>query len=466
MIMLKLNLFGCFRTVISMKKNIYIKYVFFGLLFITGNNLIAQNPIITNQFTADPSARVFNGKVYLYPSHDIPPIEGKTRPDWFCMEDYHVFSSSNLTDWIDHGVVVSQYSVPWVNSNAYSMWAPDCIYRDGKYYFYFPAPAKDTTYGRGFFIGVAISDNPYGPFTPEPEPIKGVRGIDPNVFIDKDGQAYLYWSARNIFVAKLKDNMTELETEPLIIENLPDKGLKEGPFMFERNGIYYLTFPHVENETERLEYAIADNPMGPFEMIGVIMDESPTGCWTNHHSIIEFENQWYLFYHHNDLSPHFDKNRSVRIDSLFFNADGTIQKVIPTLRGVGVTDASSKIQIDRYSRISEEGASITFNDTLNTFAGWKTILNKENSWIQYNSVDFGEKQYHNICLYTKSKKGGTIQIRLSDVEGPVIAQVEIPITNNWSMIKTQLTKSINGIHNLTVCLKDDKYVEIDWISFE
>jgi beta-xylosidase len=258
------------------------------------------------------------------------------------MEDYHVFSSSNLTDWTDHGVIVTQNKVPWVRPNSYSMWAPDCIERNGKYYFYFPAPAKDTTLGRGFSIGAAVSDNPYGPFTLQSEPIKGVRGIDPNPFIDKDGQAYLYWSARNIYAAKLKENMMELASEPMVIPNLPDKGLKEGPYMFERNGIYYLTYPHVEDSTERLEYAIGDNPMGPFKVTGVIMDEKPE-CWTNQQSIVEINNQWYLFYHHNDLSPHFDKNRSTRIDSLFFNEDGTIRKVIPTLRGAGITNASQKI---------------------------------------------------------------------------------------------------------------------------
>ena len=120
-----------------------------------------------------------------------------------------------------------------------------------------------------------------------------------------------------------------------MIDNLPTKGLLEGPFVFERNGIYYLTYPHVENKTERLEYAISSSPMGPFRPIGVIMDESASGCWTNHQSIVEYKGQWYLFYHDKDLSPDFDKNRSIRADRLFFNADGTIQKVIPTLRGVG-----------------------------------------------------------------------------------------------------------------------------------
>jgi beta-xylosidase len=133
-------------------------------------NLFAQNPIIRDQFTADPSARVFEesvppgeGRVYVYPSHDVLAGEGRGRVGWFCTEDYHVFSSDNLSDWIDHGVILSQDQVPWVNSKSYSMWAPDCIHRDGKYFFYFPAPAKDTIYGKGFLIGVAVSDKSYGP---------------------------------------------------------------------------------------------------------------------------------------------------------------------------------------------------------------------------------------------------------------------------------------------------------------
>jgi len=426
---------------------------------------LAQNPIITNQFTADPSARVFEGKVYVYPSHDILAAEGKGRVGWFCMEDYHLFSSDNLTDWTDHGVIVSQDKVPWVNSKSYALWAPDCIYRNGKYYFYFPAPAKDTTLGRGFSIGVAVSDKPFGPYTPQPEPIKGVRGIDPNPFIDKDGQAYLYWSARNIFVAKLKENMLELASEPKVIENLPEKGLKEGPYMFERNGIYYLTYPHAEDSTERLEYAIGENPMGPFKVTGVIMDESP-GCWTNHQSMIEFNNQWYLFYHYNDLSPDFDKNRSVRIDSLFFNKDGTIQKVIPTLRGVGLTDASQKIQIDRYSLKSNKGASIDFLDSLNKFEGWKSILDTANAWVQYNSVDFGNDKLKTVIISALSKTGGTLQIRLNKVDGSIIAEVAIPKDTEWNTINSPLSGYQTGIHNLVVLLKDNKNVEIDWITFE
>lgn len=437
--------------------------VFGEILFL--NKAFAQNPLITDQFTADPSARVFEGKVYVYPSHDILAEEGKGRVGWFCMEDYHVFSSDNLTDWTDHGVIARQDKVPWVNSKSYAMWAPDCIYRNGKYYFYFPAPAKDTTLGRGFSIGVALSDNPYGPFTPQPEPIKGVRGIDPNLFIDKDGQAYLYWSARKIFVSKLKENMLELASEPIVIPNLPDKGLKEGPYMFERKGIYYLTYPHAEDSTERLEYAIADNPLGPFKVTGVIMDEKP-GCWTNQQSIVEVKNQWYLFYHHNDLSPHFDKNRSIRADSLFFNEDGTIKKVIPTLRGIGISDASGKIQIDRYSLKSDEGASIAFIDTLNKSEGWKTIFDTANAWIQYNSVDFGSKKLKAVNARVLSATGGTLQIRLNNTDGRIISEVHISKDSQWKTISAAISNVQPGVQNLIISLTDNGSIQLDWISFE
>ncbi|HVO72844.1 MAG TPA: family 43 glycosylhydrolase [Ignavibacteriaceae bacterium] len=434
-------------------------------IFLTISSTFSQNPVIRDQFTADPSARVFQGKVYLYPSHDILAVEGKGRVGWFCMEDYHVFSSDNLTDWIDHGVIISQEKVHWVNSKFYAMWAPDCIYRNGKYYFYFPAPAKDTAIGRGFSIGVAVSDKPYGPFIPQPEPIKGVRGIDPNPFIDKDGQAYLFWAARNFFVAKLKENMLELASDPVVIPNLPEKGLKEGPYLFERKGIYYLTYPHVQDSTERLEYAIGETPMGPFKVAGVIMDENHK-CWTNQQSIFEFKNQWYLVYHQNDYSPQFDKNRSVRCDSLFFNEDGTINKVVPTLRGIGITNALDKIQVDRFSNKSNDGVSIEFLDTLNRFKGWKTVLNASDAWIQYNSVDFGSNKLNSVDVRALSPAGGTLQILLDKPDGTEIANIEIPKSNSWNVVNSLLSDYEPGIHNLVLMRKDNADVEIDWISFK
>lgn len=436
------------------------------LMVFVCKSLFAQNPFITGQYTADPSARVFGDSVYVYPSHDIPVVPSKGRPGWFCMEDYHVFSSGNLREWTDHGVIVTQNKVPWVKPDSYNMWAPDCIFRNGKYYFYFPATPSDTSGGKGFAIGVAVADKPTGPFVPQPSPIKNVRGIDPNVFIDNDGQAYLYWSQGHIFGAKLKDNMLELASEPFILRNLPEKGLKEGPYLFEREGSYYLTYPHVENKIERLEYAVGDNPLGPFKKTGVIMDESPTGCWTNHHSIIKFRNQWYLFYHHNDYSPKFDKNRSVRLDSLFFNEDGTIRKVIPTLRGVGLTPALQKIQIDRYSKVSDKGISIAFIDTADHFKGWKTRFSSANAWLQYNRVDFGSKAPGSVSVLASSKTSGILEIRLNSSSGPVIAEVKVPVTVSWKVVNAKLSKRYTGQKDLFVVMKGEGDVEVDWLCFE
>jgi len=429
--------------------------------------LFAQNPIITNQYSADPTARVFGDRVYVYPSHDIPPAPGKGRPNWFLMEDYHVFSSDNLVNWTDHGMIIHQNKVPWVKPDSYSMWAPDCIYRNGKYYFYFPSvPSDTTTSGRGFKIGVAISDQPTGPFIPESTPIKNVNGIDPNVFIDKDGQAYLYWSQGHIYGAKLKENMLELASEPVVLQELPTKGLKEGPFLFERNGIYYMTYPHVENKTERLEYATGNSPLGPFKFAGVIMDESPDGCWTNHHSLVSFKDQWYLFYHHNDLSPQFDKNRSVRIDSLFFEPDGTIRKVLPTLRGVGVSNAFQKIQIDRYSMISDSGVSVEFLDSTDRFKGWKARFNSPDAWLQYNSVDFGKNAPEKMKVRITSKQGGTLQWRTGSRSGPILSEIIVPKNTSWKVIQTRLALPQTGLQHLFVTMKGTGDVDIDWLNFE
>lgn len=428
-----------------------------GLGFVVG--IQAQNPIISGQFTADPTARVFEGKLYLYPSHDIPsPIE--RLKEWFCMADYHVFSSENLVDWTDHGMILSQENVPWVDSESYSMWAPDCVYKDGKYYFYFPASPKGK---KGFNVGVAIADKPYGPFKPLPEPIKGVGGIDPCVLLDTDGQAYLYWSGRGLNVAKLKDNMTELASEPVLVADVED-GFKEGPFAFKHNGKYYLTYPWVKDKTECLAYAMSDNPMGPFEYKGIIMEQSPTGCWTNHHSLVEYKGQWYLFYHHNDYSPEFDKNRSVRADSLTFNPDGTIQLVTPTLRGVGITDAGKAIQLDRYSAISQEGASIDYINQANKFDGWKVLFNRKDAWVSYNRVDFGNQEWQKVDARVLSSAGGTLGVYANE---KMIAEIEVPASvSEWKTLSVPVEVAQAGIQDLRVSLVKGNDVQLDWIRFE
>ena len=454
----------------------YLRYIISfavaGLMQI--NAAFATNPLIMDQFTADPTARVFEGKIYLYPSHDIKaPPEYKGKPNWFVMEDYHVFSSDNLTDWQDHGVIVKQTGVDWVDPNAYAMWAPDCVFKDGKYYFYFPAIEKsdsktESTNGNkrpGFRIGVAVADKPDGPFKPLSTPIEGVRGIDPNVLIDEDGTPYLYYALGKIYVVKLKPNMIEIDGEPMLIDNLPTKGLLEGPFAFERNGIYYLTYPHVENQRERLEYSTSNSPMGPFKQAGVILDESESGCWTVHHSILDWKGQTYLFYHDKDLSPSFDKNRSARADKLFFNEDGTIQKVIPTLRGVGLVNANDEIQIDRYSAKSPEGIAITFLDDANPHAGWKTTFSAAKSWIQFNDVDFGKGAQRSIEVRAKADGRSELEIHLDKADGPLLGRVKVNKVNDWKIVSTTAKNIPAGVHDLVVVDAGTEAAEVDWVKF-
>ena len=463
----------------------------------------AQNPVIRDQFAADPTARVFNGRVYVYPSHDILPPEGQ-RQDWFCMADYHVFSSDNLTEWTDHGRILSQDEVPWGNPTGYSMWAPDCVYKNGKYYFFYPNAPKS---GRGFAIGVATANRPEGPFTYEQQPIKGVSGIDPCVLVDDDGSAYLYWSGMGIRGGKLKDNMTELDGEltemkfprrpdadgnaapempPMLVggqqmEGLPD-GFKEGPFAFKRNGWYYLTFPWVrgetgegKNPTETLAYAMSKSPLGPWDFKGIIMAEHDNGCWTNHHSIVEYQGQWYLFYHRNDFSPRDDKRRSVRIERIAFNADGTIQQVYETMRGVGVNPALSRIDIDRYSEASAD-VKTDYVDTVNTWRSWQATLAGKNSWIRYNDVDFTGVTDGYVVVCARAQNNTKLYIREKSANGKIIAQLPVTVkseqgpfrrdmSGQWLTLTASLEYTPKGVTDLCVTC-DDEGASIDWVMFK
>ncbi len=465
-----------------------LSFIFVGVPLLA----VAQNPVIRDQFTADPTARVFNNKVYLYPSHDIVPPEGQ-RQDWFCMEDYHVFSSENLTDWTDHGVIVTQNKVPWVRPDSYAMWAPDCVERNGKYYFYFPAaPAEGK--GFGFGVGVAIADSPEGPFIPEPEPIKGINGIDPCVLLASDGNAYIFWGAGRC--AKLKDNMKEIAddtpTEKVkfrdrefemkgvnCLKGLPSRQA-EGPFAFEYNGNYYLTYPYVRENTEVLGYAMSKNPMGPYEYKGLIMAEHEN-CWTNHHSIVNYKGQWYLFYHKNGFSPRDDKRRSVQIEKLFFNPDGTIQEVKPTLRGVGINQATERIEIDRYSEASSD-VTTQLIDTVNTFRSYEATLPVKGSWMKYNDVDFGCLTDGYVIISAKAAGNTKFYIREKSADGKVIAEVDMTVkpetpagmpamfrrdfSNQWLSLTAPLNYTPKGVTDLVITVEGDAGVSVDYVQFK
>lgn len=283
---------------------------------------MADNPFITHLYTADPSAHVWkDGRLYVYASHDIDPPRGCDL-----MDAYHVFSTDDMIHWKDHGEILNSSQVKWGRKEGGFMWAPDCAYANGKYYFYFPHPSETIT-DHSWKIGVAVSKKPASDFKVVGY-IKGAPSfIDPCVFIDDDGTAYVYNGGGGTCMGgKLKKNMVELDGEMKPMEGLVD--FHEATWVHKYNGKYYLSYGdnHMENgkQYNRLCYAMSDSPLGPWEYKGVYLQ--PTDCDTSHGSIVEYKGQWYAFYHGCALSRR-GNLRSICVDKLYYNPDGTIQTV-------------------------------------------------------------------------------------------------------------------------------------------
>ncbi|WP_321372623.1 glycoside hydrolase family 43 protein [uncultured Draconibacterium sp.] len=309
--------------------------------------------LVDNLYTADPAAHVFNGKIYIYPSHDVESgIPENDNGDHFDMRDYHVFSMDDIDGEVtDHGNVLDVKDIPWAGRQ---LWDSDCAFKNGKYYLYFPL--KDQT--DIFRIGVAISDKPEGPFVPQEAPMKRSYSIDPCVFEDEDGSHYIYFGglwggqlqryrdnkaiecghepaddeqAIPARVAKLSDDMLEFGEEPKALVILDENGepikagdhdrrFFEASWMHKYNGKYY--FSYSTGNTHKLCYAVGDNPYGPFTYQGVIL--TPVVGWTTHHSIVEFKGKWYLFHH--DCVPSNGKTwlRSLKVVEMEYDAEGKI----------------------------------------------------------------------------------------------------------------------------------------------
>ncbi|MFY0626795.1 MAG: family 43 glycosylhydrolase [Reichenbachiella sp.] len=303
------------------------------MLLFASMNLMAQeraeNPIVTHMFTADPTARVWDdGRLYVYPSTDVDPPRGCDL-----MDGYHVFSTDDMVNWTDHGEILHSRDVEWGREEGGFMWAPDCVYKDSVYYYYFPHPTgTGKAWNDTWKIGVATSKYPEKGFKDKGymEAVGGFAMIDPNVFIGDDGQAYFYYGGGGKCEAgKLKENMIEIDGKMKDMEGLEQ--FHEGPFVFKRKGIYYMIYPDGHDaepiKGNQMRYATSNKPLGPWKNQGIILD--PTGCHTTHGSVVEYKGQWYLFYHNYAISGR--KNlRSICFDKLFFNEDGTIQKVVQT----------------------------------------------------------------------------------------------------------------------------------------
>lgn len=299
------------------------------MAFDTSLNPSAPNPFIRHMYTADPSAHVWkDGRLYVYASHDIAPPHGCDL-----MDRYHVFSTDDMVHWTDHGEILNSAQVSWGRKEGGFMWAPDCAYKNGTYYFYFPHPSG-TDWNDSWKIGVATSRKPAEGFK-----VKGyIKGmdplIDPCVFVDDDGQAYIYNGGGGLCKGgKLKDNMMELDGPMQVMEGLED--FHEATWIHKYNGKYYLSYSDNHDESwndgvkgdNRMRYAVSDSPLGPWESKGIYME--PTDSYTNHGSIVEFKGQWYAFYHNSALSNH-DWLRSICVDKLYHNPDGTIKLVKQT----------------------------------------------------------------------------------------------------------------------------------------
>ncbi|AXT50232.1 glycosyl hydrolase family 43 [Aquimarina sp. BL5] len=437
--------------------------ILFLILYVVATlQLFSQNPLVTHMYTADPTARVFNGKLYVFPSTDIVCEEGKGE-NGFCMPSYNVFSSEDLTNWTDHGKIIDQTDVPWGKKDGFGMWAPDCVEKDGTYYYYYPAPPLDKSGFRR--VGVATAKKPEGPYVLEKNYIKGVNGIDPNVLNDDDGKSYIYFGGgKKLYVAELNSDMKSIKGKAKEIEGLPD-GYKEGPFMFKKDGLYYFTFPHDKSGSEEIAYATGTNPMGPFEYQGKIMERWKDGIWTNHHSILEYKKQWYIFYHHHDISNN-QHLRSMRADSLFFGKKGQILKTKATLRGIGITSAKEHIQIDRFSKSKNVKVSKLKDDKV---VGWQLDYIQNGSFVTYNAVDFRKKYNKVIYRVSSGSDGGNIKLY---VDGKLISTTKVENTGNWNTwktVETPINKKIKGIKNIKLVFEGDSsdyLLNIDWLKFE
>ncbi|MDD3194452.1 MAG: glycoside hydrolase family 43 protein [Paludibacter sp.] len=313
--------------------------------------------LVPDLFMADPSAHVFNGRLYIYPSHDVDAgIPENDNGDHFDMRDYHVYSTDDIENGtlVDHGVVLDVKSIPW---SGRQLWDSDVAYQDGKYYLYFSLKDRNDV----FHLGVAVSENPEGPFTALDNPMKGSYSIDPCVFKDKDGANYIYFGglwggqlqryrdnkaiecgqeptdnepALCPKVARLDTSMIEFAGEPRDLVILDEQGqpLKAGDhdrrffeasWMHYYNGKYY--FSYSTGNTHYLCYAMGDSPYGPFTYKGVIL--TPVVGWTTHHSICEFKGKWYLFHHDSVPSGGRTWLRSMKVVELDYNEDGTIQTI-------------------------------------------------------------------------------------------------------------------------------------------
>ena len=455
------------------------------VIFAIGLRSYADNPIIQTKYTADPAPMVYNDTVFLYTSHD------EENADVFLMKNWLLYTSTDMVNWTDHGQVASLYDFKWADKAITGWggfengaWAPQCIEKDGKFYMYCPVQ------GRG--IGVLVANSPYGPFTdPIGKPLIGGNydSIDPTVFIDNDGQAYLYWGNPNLWYVKLNKDMISFTGDPIKdpsvakVKDQPDPfHYQEGPWAYKRNGKYYMAYASTCCP-EGIGYAMSNSPTGPWQYKGSIMDGDPRSSG-NHPGIIDYKGSTYVFGFNyaivkQTMSKHYER-RSVCVEKLTFNNDGTIQK-LPFWKVT--SDATQLSTLNPYVRIEAE--TMAYSDGLKITKS--PIWERDDIWnhgkkmgemnfvtsihngdyIKVQGVDFS-KGASTVDVCVASLYGGKIEIHTDKIDGPIMGTINVTTSgegDRWKTITTPV-KSIKGVHDLFFVFRGEKDLfNFDWWKF-
>ncbi|WP_343450463.1 family 43 glycosylhydrolase [Micromonospora oryzae] len=391
-----------------------------------GSPAHADNPIVQTIYTADPAPLVHNGRVYLYTGHDE---DGST---YFTMKDWRVFSSADMVNWTDHGSPMSLATFSWAESDA---WAGHVAARNGKFYWYVPVKQR----GGGMVIGVGVADSPTGPFRDAiGRPLVGNGEIDPNVMIDDDGQAYLYWGNPNLWYVKLNQDMISYSGSPTKIP-LTTAGFgtrtgnasrptlyEEGPWVYKRNGLYYNVFA-AECCSEFIAYSTAPGPTGPWTYRGTVMPRQG-GSFTNHPGVIDFNGGSYFFYHNGALPGGGGFTRSVAVEKFTYNSDGTIPSMNMTTTG-----APQVGTLNPYVR--QEAETIAWSvgvETQPASGGTQNVWSINNGdYIKVKGVAFGTGAASFTARTASATSGGTIELRLDSTTGPLVGTCRVAGTGGW-----------------------------------
>lgn len=456
-----------------MKKKLTLMASVIGIMTLIPSIAIAQNPIIQTNYTADPAPMVDGETVYLYTTHD----EDVTVRNFFTMNDWRCYSTKDMVNWTDHGKILSYKDFSWSRGDA---WAGQCVFRNGKYYFYVPVNQKNG----GNAIGVAVSDSPTGPFKDAiGSPLLiGYGYIDPTVYIDDDGQAYLYWGNPNLWYVKLNNDMISYDKEVGIVQvPLTKAGFyirtkdaekrpssyEEGPWLFKRKNQYYLLYP-AGGVPEHFAYSTSPSPTGPWSYGDTIMHViGKGGAFTNHPGYIEFKGNSYLFYHSGALPGGGGFKRSVCIEQFQFNADGTIPLIKPTSEGVlkSVSNLNPFVKVEAETIAFESGIETEKSDNVGMY-----VTDIDNGdYIKVRSINFSKKAKTFKASVASASQGAKIELHTDALNGPLVGTLEVTSTGDLQKWAVQSCKvsSVKGIHDLYLVFKggEGDLLNFDWWIF-